>query len=78
MVFFEVNNEIDVLVHLQEISYSRVNHPDEIFNIGEKHDLKVISIDKEKLQIGCSIKQLSPDPSSIFLTMKLEKNIKLK
>ena len=60
--FFEVNNEIDVLVHLQEISYSRVNHPDEIFNIGEKHDLKIISIDKEKLQIGCSIKQLSPDP----------------
>ena len=60
--FFEVNNEIDVLVHLQEISYSRVNHPDEIFNLGEKHDLKVISIDMEKLQIGCSIKQLSPDP----------------
>ncbi|MDC3145577.1 S1 RNA-binding domain-containing protein [Candidatus Pelagibacter sp.] len=60
--FFEVNNEIDVLVHLQEISYSRVNHPDEIFNIGEKHTLKVISIDMEKLQIGCSIKQLSPDP----------------
>ncbi len=60
--FFEVNNEIDVLVHLQEISYSRVNHPDEIFNIGQKHDLKVISIDKDKLQIGCSIKQLSPDP----------------
>ena len=37
--FFDVNNgELDVLVHLQEISYSRVNHPDEIFNIGEKHD----------------------------------------
>ena len=60
--FFNVNNEIDVLVHLQEISYSRINHPDEIFNIGEKHDLKVISIDKEKLQIGCSVKQLLPDP----------------
>jgi hypothetical protein len=28
--------------------------------LGEKHDLKVISIDNEKLQIGCSIKQLSP------------------
>ena len=49
--FFEVNNEIDVLVHLQEISYSRVNHPDEIFNIGEKHDLKVISIDNENIKI---------------------------
>ncbi|AFS47912.1 RNA-binding protein with S1 RNA-binding domain protein [alpha proteobacterium HIMB5] len=60
--FFNVNNEIDVLVHLQEISYSRISHPEEVFNIGEKHDLKVISIDKEKLQVGCSIKQLSPDP----------------
>ena len=60
--FFNVNGELDVLVHLQEISYSRVNHPDEIFNIGEKHDLKVISVDKEKLQVGCSIKQLSQDP----------------
>ena len=53
--FFNVNNELDVLVHLQEISYSRVNHPDEVFNIGEKHDLKVISVDKEKLQVGCSV-----------------------
>ena len=61
--FFGVNNgELDVLVHLQEISYSRINHPDEVFNIGEKHDLLVISVDKEKLQVGCSIKQLSPDP----------------
>ncbi len=63
--FFEVttpDGNIDTLCHLQEISYSRVNHPDEVFNIGEKHDLKVISIDMEKLQVGCSIKQLSPDP----------------
>ncbi len=63
--FFEVTTPegtIDTLCHLQEISYSRVNHPDEIFNIGEKHNLKVISIDMEKLQVGCSIKQLSPDP----------------
>ena len=63
--FFEITTPegtLDTLCHLQEISYSRVNHPDEIFNIGERHDLKVISIDMEKLQVGCSIKQLSPDP----------------
>ncbi len=76
--FFEVNNEIDVLVHLQEISYSRVNHPDEIFNIGEKHDLKVISIDNEKLQIGCSIKQLSPDPFEHISNYQLGQNYKVK
>ena len=76
--FFEVNNEIDVLVHLQEISYSRVNHPDEIFNIGEKHDLKVISIDKEKLQIGCSIKQLSPDPFEHISNYEIGKKYRVK
>ncbi len=76
--FFDVNSELDVLVHLQEISYSRVNHPEEIFNIGEKHDLLVISVDKEKQQIGCSIKQLSPDPFEHITNYELNKNYKVK
>ena len=76
--FFDVNGEIDVLVHLQEISYSRVNHPDEIFNIGDKHDLLIISIDKEKLQIGCSIKQLSPDPFEHISNYEINKKYKVK
>jgi len=76
--FFSVNGELDVLVHLQEISYSRVNHPDEIFNIGEKHDLLVITVDKEKLQVGCSIKQLSPDPFENISNYELNKIYKVK
>ena len=76
--FFDVNSELDVLVHLQEISYSRINHPDEIFNIGEKHDLLVISVDKEKLQVGCSIKQLSPDPFEHISNYELSKPYKVK
>ena len=76
--FFSVNGELDVLVHLQEISYSRVNHPDEIFNIGEKHDLLVISVDKEKLQVGCSVKQLSPDPFEQISNYELNKSYKVK
>ena len=76
--FFDVNGELDVLVHLQEISYSRVNHPDEIFNIGEKHDLLVISVDKNKLQVGCSIKQLSPDPFEHISNYELNKKYKVK
>ena len=76
--FFDVNGEIDVLVHLQEISYSRVNHPDEIFTIGDKHDLLIISIDKEKLQIGCSIKQLSPDPFEHISNYEINKKYKVK
>ena len=76
--FFDVNSELDVLVHLQEISYSRVNHPEEIFNIGEKHDLLVISVDKEKQQVGCSIKQLSPDPFEHISNYELNKIYKVK
>ncbi|MDA9081733.1 S1 RNA-binding domain-containing protein [Candidatus Pelagibacter sp.] len=76
--FFDVKGELDVLVHLQEISYSRVNHPDEIFNIGESHDLKVISVDLEKLQVGCSIKQLSPDPFEHISNYELNKPYKVK
>ncbi|NMN67484.1 SSU ribosomal protein S1P [Candidatus Pelagibacter ubique] len=76
--FFNVNGELDVLVHLQEISYSRVNHPDEVFTIGEKHDLKVISVDLEKLQVGCSVKQLTPDPFENISNYELNKTYKVK
>ena len=76
--FFNVNNELDCLVHLQEISYSRVNHPEEIFTIGDKHDLLVITVDKEKLQVGCSIKQLSPDPFEKITNYELNKKYEVK
>tara|TARA_B100001093_G_scaffold507342_1_gene567719 strand:- start:3592 stop:5325 length:1734 start_codon:yes stop_codon:yes gene_type:complete len=76
--FFNVNGQLDVLVHLQEISYSRVNHPEEVFTIGEKHDLLVISVDKEKLQVGCSVKKLSPDPFEHITNYELNKNYKVK
>ena len=76
--FFNVNNELDCLVHLQEISYSRVNHPEEVFNIGDKHDLLIISVDKEKLQIGCSIKQLSPDPFEKISNYEINKTYEVK
>ena len=79
--FFEVttpDGTLDTLCHLQEISYSRVNHPDEIFNVGEKHDLKVISIDMDKLQVGCSIKQLSPDPFEHISNYQIGSQYKVK
>ena len=75
--FFNVNNELDVLVHLQEF-HIEVNHPDEVFNIGERHDLKVISVDKEKLQVGCSVKQLSLDPFEHIENYNLDKTYKAK
>mgnify|MGYP000058830298 CR=1 FL=1 len=76
--FFNVNGELDVLVHLQELSYSRVDHPDQVLEIGTQHDLKVISVDTTKLQVGCSIKQLSPDPFEHIDNYELNKIYKAK
>ena len=76
--FFNVNGELDVLVHLQELSYSRVDHPDQVLEIGQKSDLKVISVDTDKLQVGCSIKQLSPDPFEHIENYELNKVYKVK
>ena len=76
--FFNVNGELDVLCHLQEISYSRVNHPDEFFNVGDKHDVKVISVDQEKLQVGVSLKQMGPDPFEHIDNYELNKTYKVK
>ena len=76
--FFSVNGELDVLCHTSELSYTRIDHPDEMFSIGEKRDLLVISVDKEKLQVGCSIKQLSPDPFDDISNYELNKPYKVK
>ena len=61
-----------------ELSYTRVDHPDQILEIGQRSDLKVISIDKEKLQIGCSIRQLSPDPFNKIDNFELNKTYDFK
>ena len=77
--FFSVNGELDVLVHLQELSWSRVDHPDQVLEIGQKNiDLKVISVDLDKLQVGCSIKQLSSDPFGNIDNYELNKIYKAK
>ena len=76
--FCSVNDELDVLVHTSELSYSRVNHPDEIFSVGDNVDLKVISVDEAKLQVGCSVKQLSPDPFEHIENYELNKVYKVK
>jgi small subunit ribosomal protein S1 len=76
--FFSVNGELDVLCHLQEISYSRINHPEEFFTIGDLHSVKVISKDLDKLQIGVSLKQMGPDPFNEIDKYKKDSDYKVK
>ena len=75
---FFSTGELDVLVHLQELSWSRIDTPDQILEIGQKSDLKVISVDTEKLQVGCSIKQMTDDPFNNINNYELNKIYKCK
>lgn len=53
---------VDGLVHVSEISYSRVNRPADALKVGEEVKAKVLSVDEEKGRISLSIKQTLPEP----------------
>jgi small subunit ribosomal protein S1 len=55
-------NGADGLVHLSEISWDHIQHPNEALKVGQEVKVKVISIDREKKRIGLSIRQLQSDP----------------
>jgi ribosomal protein S1 len=52
----------DGLVHLSEISWDRIQHPNEVLRVGQEIEVKVISIDRDRKRIGLSIRQLQDDP----------------
>ena len=61
-LFFEINGEIDALCHSSCCSYQRVENLNDIFEVGQKIPVEVISKDDKKLQIGVSIKALLKNP----------------
>jgi len=58
-VFVNVDG-IEGLVHISEISWERVNNPNDYVKVGETIEAKIIAIDKDRLSL--SIKQLTEDP----------------
>jgi small subunit ribosomal protein S1 len=53
---------IDGLIHISELSWSHVNHPSEILNIGDTVKVKVLDIDRERQRISLGLKQTQEDP----------------
>ena len=53
---------IDGLLHITDISWSRINHPSESLNIGEKIKVQVTKFDKDEGKVSLGMKQLSSDP----------------
>ncbi|MEZ0264188.1 MAG: S1 RNA-binding domain-containing protein [Phycisphaerae bacterium] len=52
----------DGLVHVSEMSYSRVRHPSEVVKVGDEVDVKVLKLDKASGKMSLSIRQGMPDP----------------
>jgi small subunit ribosomal protein S1 len=53
---------IDGLLHMTDLSWTRVTHPSEVVQAGQDVEVKVLKFDKEKERISLGMKQLSPDP----------------
>jgi small subunit ribosomal protein S1 len=53
---------MDGLIHISELSWSHVNHPSEVLEIGQTVEVKVLDIDRERQRISLGLKQTQSDP----------------
>ena len=57
---------VDGMVHISELSWSRIKHPSEVVNVGDAVTVYVLSFDKEKRKISLGMKDRSQDPWALF------------
>ena len=53
---------IDGLLHITDMSYARVNHPSELFEVGQEVKVKVLKYDADRERVSLGLKQNSEDP----------------
>ena len=53
---------LDGLLHITDISWSRVTNPSEVLSLGQEIDVKILSFDKEKHRVSLGLKQIQNDP----------------
>ncbi|MFT4834492.1 MAG: small subunit ribosomal protein S1 [Marinoscillum sp.] len=60
-VFIDLGG-VDGLLHITDISWGRINHPEEVLNLDEKINVVVLDFDDDKRRISLGMKQLTPHP----------------
>ena len=60
-VFIDLGG-VDGLIHITDISWGRINHPEEIVKLDQKINVVILDFDNEKKRIALGLKQLSPHP----------------
>ncbi len=53
---------VDGLLHVTEMSWTRINHPGDVVKVGDKIDVIVLRYDREQNRISLGLKQILPDP----------------
>jgi small subunit ribosomal protein S1 len=53
---------LDGLLHITDMSWGRIKHPNEVISVGEELELKVLKYDQEKQRVSLGLKQLTQDP----------------
>ena len=53
---------IDGLLHITDMSFGRIQHPSELFNVGDQTEVVVLKFDRETERVSLGYKQLAPDP----------------
>lgn len=53
---------IDGLLHITDMSWGRIGHPSEMFNVGDEIEVKVLSFDRDRERVSLGLKQLKEDP----------------
>lgn len=60
-VFLDLNG-IDGLLHITDMTWKRIRHPSEMVQLGQKLEVKILSVDKEKGRVALGLKQLGANP----------------
>ncbi len=53
---------IDGLLHITDMSWGRINHPGELFSVGDEIKVKILKFDPETERVSLGLKQIQPDP----------------
>jgi small subunit ribosomal protein S1 len=75
-VFIDLGG-VDGLIHITDLSWGRVNHPEEIVELDQKLNVVILDFDDDKKRIALGLKQLTPHPwDSLNETMKVGDQVK--
>lgn len=65
-IFIGIDEGIDGLIHISDISWNKINHPSERYKKGDEVQAVILNIDKENERFSLGIKQLTPDPWDVI------------